>query len=172
MNFSIAATMRRLLAPQHKLSCPWIVWNRVMAGLRARGLDRSRESGAFLLGDRHGDTARISDFVLYDDLDPHCLDTGIVRFDGHYFGELWELCKQRGLSVVADVHVHPDGEQQSDSDRAHPMVSSAGHIALIVPRFAVPPVRRRDLGIYWYEGGKRWAAVEPWKRQAFFHVGI
>src|SRR5713101_1110711 len=92
MNFSIPATTRHLWAPQHELSCSWLLWRRLLTALRERGRNRSRESGAFLLGDRREGRARIEDFVLYDDLDPRCLDSGIVRLDGRYFGALWELC--------------------------------------------------------------------------------
>ena len=92
MNFFIVQTIRRLLAPRHELSCSWFMWRRLCRQLRERGLDRSRESGAFLLGHRHGERARIVDFVLYDDLDPYSLDSGIIRFDGRYFGDLWALC--------------------------------------------------------------------------------
>jgi hypothetical protein len=74
--------------------------------------------------------------------------------------------------VVADVHVHPDGSGQSDSDRAHPMISRAGHIALILPRFAVAPQPRREIGIYRYEGAKRWTPVSPADRRAFLHLGL
>lgn len=172
MNFSIAGTMRRLFAPRHELSCSWFLWRRLLARLRDRGRNRSRESGAFLLGRRQDGRARIVDFVLYDDLDPHCLDSGIVRFDGRYFSELWAIGKTRGLTVVADIHVHPDGSGQSDSDRAHPMISRAGHVALILPRFAVAPQSRRDIGLYRYEGAKRWTIVPPGDRRAFFHIGL
>jgi hypothetical protein len=172
MNFSIAETMRRLFAPRHELSCSWFLWRRLLARLRERGRNRSRESGAFLLGRRQDGRARIVDFVLYDDLDPHCLDSGIVRFDGRYFSELWALCKTRGLTVVADIHVHPDGSGQSDSDRTHPMISRAGHIALILPRFADAPQPRRDIGLCRYEGAKRWTIVPPGGRRAFFHIGL
>ena len=115
MNFSIAAIINRLLAPRRELSCSWFLWRRLTARLRERGRGASRESGAFLLGyaDANG-VARISDFVLYDDLDPHSLDTGIVRFDGKYFGRLWAMCRERGLTVVADVHVHPGDSGQSN----------------------------------------------------------
>ncbi len=136
MNFFNLATIRRLFAPRHELSCSWLLWLRLCRKLRERGRRYSRESGAFLLGRREDGRARVVDFILYDDLDPHCLDSGIVRFDGRYFSELWAICKARGLSVVADVHVHPGGAGQSDSDRDHPMISRAGHIALILPRFA------------------------------------
>jgi proteasome lid subunit RPN8/RPN11 len=172
MNFSIAEIMSRLCAPHHKLSCSWLVWRRLLHDLRQRGRNYTRESGAFLLGCRNGARARFVDFVLYDDLDPQCLDTGIVSFDGRHFGKLWDLCAQTGLAVVGDVHTHPGRPGQSDSDRANPMISRAGHIALIVPRFASPPVRLPEVGFYLYDGAKRWTVVPVSQRRAFFHVGL
>ena len=172
MNFFNAVIMRRLFAPRHELSCSWFLWRRLKVKLRERGRRCCRESGAFLLGCRDGGNARIVDFVLYDDLDPHALDSGIVRFDGRYFSDLWAICKSRGLTVVADVHVHPGGSGQSDSDRAHPMICQAGHIALILPRFATGAQPRRDIGIYRYLGGKQWDTVQPSARRQFFHIGL
>ena len=172
MNFSIAETMSRILAPKHKLSCSWLLWRRLCRGLRERGHNRTRESGAFLIGYRQGKRARFVDFVLYDDLDPYCLDSGIVRFDGRYFGDMWAICKARGLTVVADVHVHPGSAGQSESDREHPMISCADHIALILPCFGVAPLPRREIGIYLYKGAKQWAAVPAPERRSFFHIGF
>ncbi len=171
MNFSIARIIRHLFAPRHELSCSWLLWRKLMAGLRQRGVERSRESGAFLLGCKVDSQARIVDFVLYDDLDPHCLESGIVRFDGRYFSDLWAICKGRGLTVVADVHVHPGGEQQSRSDRAHPMISRSGHLALIIPNFAIR-AKSSTVGIYRYLGNKDWESVPKSKRKSFFHVGF
>ena len=113
MNFFIAETIARLCAPRHKVACSWLLWHRLLSGLRKRGRHYSRESGAFLLGHRREGRVRVLQFVLYDDLDPECLDTGIVRFDGRHFGKLWDLCTQRGLTVVADVHTHPGSSHQS-----------------------------------------------------------
>lgn len=172
MNFSIAATIRRLLSPRHRLSCSWLLWQKLLSALRARGRDRSRESGAFLLGSRSDDAIRIVDFELYDDIDPHALDTGIVRLDGRHFGVLWDICKKRNLAVVADVHVHPGSADQSDSDRAHPIISNVGHIALVLPRFAKTPLRSPDIGIYRYLGAKKWYTVPHRQRRAFFHIGL
>jgi hypothetical protein len=172
MNFSIAAITCRLFAPRHELSCSWWLWRRLLKGLRARGRG-VRESGAFLLGRKDAaGRRRIVDFLLYDDLDPHALDTGIVHLDGCHFGKLWDLCKARGLTVVADVHTHPDGAGQSGSDRAHPIIARAGHLALIVPDFAAPPIRRRALGIYRYGGGGQWQTVPVARRRRFFHIGF
>lgn len=172
MSFCIAETTRRLLAPRHELSCSWHLWRRLCRRLRERGRNETRESGAFLLGHQTGDRARIVDFALYDDLDPASLDTGIVRFDGRHFGKLWALCEEKRLMVVADVHVHPGGVGQSASDRAYPMIAVAGHIALILPRFARPPLPRRKIGMYRYLGRKRWQVVPPMERRGFFHIGL
>ena len=172
MNFSIAEIICHLHAPEHELSCSWLLWRRLLRGLRERGRRYRRESGAFLLGHDGERGKRISEFILYDDLDPHCLDTRIVRFDGRHFGKLWDICRERGVRVVGDVHTHPGAPDQSDSDRANPMITEAGHIALIVPHFAKPAVRRSEVGMYVYQGAKRWFAVPAKKRKEFFCVGI
>jgi proteasome lid subunit RPN8/RPN11 len=172
MNFSIAETICRLHAPKHEVSCSWFLWRDLLTGLRERGRGYSRESGAFLLGRDGKRRKRIFDFILYDDLDPQCLETGIIRFDGRHFGKLWDVCKQRGLMVIGDVHTHPGVSDQSDSDRANPMITQAGHIALIVPQFAKPPVRRAGVGVYVYRGGKRWFVLPVKERKEFLCVGI
>lgn len=172
MNFSIAAITHRLFAPRHELACSWLIWKRLLTGLRNHGRGRG-ESGAFLLGRRDADgRARILDFVLYDDLDPHCLDSGTVHFDGRYFSELWAICDAQNLTVVADVHTHPGGAGQSGSDQAYPMIARAGHLALILPNYARDPVKRPEIGIYRYGGAKRWDAVPSDRRRAFLSIGL
>lgn len=172
MNFSIVETTRRLWAPRHELSCSWWLWRDLVSTLRARGRFGRHESGAFLLGTRTGQTARITRFVPYDDLDPHSLDTGIVHFDGRHYGKLWDICRREELAVVADVHTHPCGVGQSPSDRAHPMIAQAGHLALILPRFAMERFKREAIGIYRYLGAGAWEAIPAAVRPAFFHIGI
>lgn len=171
MSFSIVGIIRRLIAPKHELSCSHLLWRRLLANLHERG-EGNHESGAFLLGRSSDGGSRIVDFVLYDDLDPHSLDTGIVRFDGRYFGKLWELCTKRSLTVVADVHTHPADSQQSSSDRAHPMIALPGHIALILPRFATEPLSLVDVGMYRYNGNRTWETIPRHHRKKFFYIGI
>lgn len=154
MNFSIRATIRGFVAPDHVLACSTNLWRSLFEALVARGLGR-RESGAFLLG-THGRRRQIRRFVLYDDLDLHCLDSGIVRFDGAGYGPLWAMCRETGLSVVADVHTHPGGPYQSGADRTSPMIAKAGHLAIIVPNFAMGSTSAQDLGLYRYRGQHEW----------------
>jgi len=138
-----------------KLQMPHFLWWCLVSDLRRRGRG-VRESGAFLLG--VPGSISVSEYVCYDDLDPHCLDTGIIRFDGSGYVPLWKLCTEKGLKVLADVHTHPSGwTGQSGTDIANPMIAQAGHIAIIVPHYA----RRSRLGtkganLYLYGGNGRW----------------
>jgi proteasome lid subunit RPN8/RPN11 len=126
----------------------------LLNGLRARG--RSvRESGAFLLGPP-GDDRRVSSIVFYDQIDPHAFDTGIIVIDGACIADLWAICRRTGLAVVADVHTHPGGAGQSESDRRHPMIAEPGHIAMIIPNFAAEPVQLNAIGLYRYRGKFSW----------------
>ena len=155
MSFFSRETMSSASRP--KLQMDAALWEDLLQKLRERG-GGVRESGAFLLGTGTGAERVASRIVLYDDLDPNCLNGGYVYFDGRHYGRLWELCVQASLSVVADVHTHPFGPGQSDSDKAHPMVSIPGHIALIVPNYAQGTVAAEDIGIYVYLGRYRWTA--------------
>lgn len=155
MNFFSRATTSR--APQPRLAFAASLWEELLENLRERG-GGVRESGAFLLGRGEGAEREVAKFVLYDDLDPDCLAEGYVHFDGRYYGRLWEICARETLSVVGDVHTHPGGSGQSESDRTHPMISIAGHIALIVPYYAQAPIAAADVGVYVYRGRHRWRA--------------
>lgn len=138
------------------LRCKTDLWLAGAHELGTRTRNRTRESGAFLLG-TVGATRRIERFIFYDDLDPQALSSGIVHFDGARFPSLWKVCRDLQLQVVADVHVHPDGYQQSYSDRTQPAIPRAGHIALILPDFAHGEVRPGGIGMYEYLGNQQWS---------------
>ena len=150
------------------------LWHAGVAELRRRGGGR-RESGAFLLGDRvvRGgvERRRVRQLVYFDDLDPHCLDTGIVVFDGAGFGLLWQICRNTGFEVVADVHTHPCMARQSDADRRHPMVAMAGHFAIIVPNFATRVPASDELGLYEYAGAHQWHDHSGPAARRIFYTG-
>lgn len=171
MSFSIRRTIRGLVAPEHRLSCPSGLWREGLGELRRRGGGR-RESGAFLLGHEEGGRRAVERFVFYDDLDPGCLDTGIVAFDGVGYGPLWRMCRETGTKVVADVHTHPGAAVQSPIDRENPMIAQRGHLALIVPEFARRRVGPPELGIYEYEGDHRWRDRGGKDAEQFFYVGL
>jgi hypothetical protein len=52
------------------------------------------------------------------------------------------------------------------------MISRAGHVALILGRFAAAPVRRGEVGIYRYTGSKQWDVIPTRFRKRFLHIGL
>ncbi|MGE3637364.1 MAG: hypothetical protein AB7G28_02315 [Pirellulales bacterium] len=155
LNFSIKAAIRALVAPDHRINCRTSLWRTIVAELRKRGHGQ-HESGAFLLGTEAGKRMNITDVVFYDDLDPDAYASGICVLHGDAFAKLWQLCRERRKTIVADIHTHPGTAFQSPSDIANPMVAQPGHIAIIVPYFAASPVHAEHLGIYEYRGRHQW----------------
>lgn len=170
MSFSLRGIIRGLLAPKHKISCATNIWAAGLMELRHRGRG-ARECGAFLLGTNFSGKRRIEKFIFYDDLDVHCLDTGIIVFKGEGYGPLWQLCSKTGLTVIADMHTHKGAPIQSVADEKHPMIAIAGHIALIVPDFASKMIGAYELGIYEYLGAHQWINRSGNDAGNFFYIG-
>jgi hypothetical protein len=173
MTFSIRRSMRGIAQPKARLFSPSQVWREGLLELRRRGSGR-RESGAFLLGTIEQGRRQISRFVYYDDLDPRSLDSGIVRLSGEAFPLVWELCARDRMTVVADVHTHPGTgfPRQSHPDRTNPMIGQKGHIALIVPNFALSHVNANQIAIDEYQGAHCWFHHGGMKGCSFFHIGF
>lgn len=171
MTFSIKATIRAFVAPDHRVSCPWRLWDVVTHELDRRG-ERVHEAGAFLLGHANGERREVTDVVFYDDLDPQAYSTGVCVLHAPVFAKLWSLCRDRKLTVVADVHTHGGRAIQSEADRTNPMVARAGHVGLILPDFAVAPIRWDTVGIYEYRGDHQWHDRSPRVRRGFFYIGL
>jgi proteasome lid subunit RPN8/RPN11 len=133
------------------------VWSALLADLQQRG-EGWRESGAFLLGQTTDDVGAVQTWLPYDELAPESLNYAYVRLESSAFSRLWAICSELKLEVVADVHTHPKEPRQSPSDRTYPMISLAGHIALIVPRFTQGNVRPRDVSFNIYQGGGKWVS--------------
>lgn len=126
-------------------------WQAMIGELGQRGHGRT-ESGAFLLADRAGDRRTVTRVVYLDDLDPACL-TGGIEFDGLAYSKLWDICDAEQRMVVGDAHTHPGPNvRQSRTDAQNPMVAQQGHVALIIPDFAVRPVQPREVGVHQYDG--------------------
>jgi hypothetical protein len=170
MTFYIRRIIRDFAAPKHRLSCSTRIWKEGLTELRKR-TEGVHESGAFLLGYEEGARRKITRFAYYDDFDPRSLDTGIVVFDGSGYGPLWQFCRQTGLTVVADVHVHGTAARQSNADRDNPMIALPGHVAIILPNFADRIYWQPELGIYQYEGQHRWRDWSGKQAKEFFYIG-
>lgn len=121
------------------------VFLRMMDELERRSM-HEREAGAFLLAAPESQT--VTAVAYYDDLDPGSL-TGGITFHAIGYSRLNQLCRERALRVVADIHLHP-GERTSQSsvDAAHPMVGRSGHLALIAPGYGAGVTQLEQLGAH------------------------
>lgn len=141
-----------------RLRCSRAVWHAGVKELAVRTRGRRQESGAYLLGvDLPDGGRRILEFVFYDDIDHLALATGEVTIRQTALPRLWQICRERGYGVVADVHVHPFGYGQSHSDQANPVMPRVGHMAMILPNYAQGTPEPGGIGIYEFLGEGRWA---------------
>ena len=136
-----------------------------------RRSERRHEAGVFLLGRVRGKRREVIDAVYYDELDPRAYATGVCVLHAAAFAKLWAICRERGLTVVGDIHTHGPDVGQSESDRTNPMVAVSGHIAIIVPNLAAPPVSPGAIGIYEDQGNHRWLDCSPRRRGGYLYVG-
>lgn len=149
------------MAGNKQIEIPRLLWIRLVADLRARGRG-SRESGAFLMGRKDDAEPSVVSYICYDDLDRSAL-TGIVEFHRTGFSKLWDVCRDKGLKVLADVHTHPTKDvRQSRVDQANPMLPVRGHVALIVPNFGnTSKWSLAPVGIYRFQGAGQWQTYKP-----------
>jgi hypothetical protein len=131
------------------------LWTELIGELHRR-TEGCHESGAFLLGHKTADGRRALSLVYYDELDPNAYETGVCVLDADAFTRLWDRCSELSLTVIADAHVHGRRAAQSRSDCENPMIARPGHLTLILPLMARPPVRRWTVGFYEYLGDHRW----------------
>jgi proteasome lid subunit RPN8/RPN11 len=159
------------LAPDHRISCQGKFWKQILNELDRRG-EGQHEAGVFLLGKEKRGRLEVKDAIYYDELDGHAYSTGVCVLHGDSFAKLWAICRERGLTVVADAHTHPLTASQSNADRTNPMVARSGHVAIIVPRYARPPVLQSELGIYEYLGDHAWKNRGGRQAQRFLYTGF
>ena len=171
MNFSLRTIIQAFAAPKHRISCPKNLWHSILRQLDRRG-ERRHEAGVFLLGVESGGRRQVRDVIFYDDLDSTAYHTGVCVLDGNAFTKLWTVCRERGLTVVADAHTHGGAAVQSWTDQTNPMIARAGHIAIIVPNLARPPVIHAALGVFEYRGNHEWTNRSRKVDKQFFYVGL
>lgn len=136
------------------LEVPATLWRQLVSELAEAG-GGFKEAGAFLLGQREP-RRRVVDYELYSTIAPRSQEVDYVFLLGTDLARMWEECAQRGVAVVADVHTHPGGPRQSFSDRAHPIVAVPGHVALIIPNFALGEIPIEAIGVHEFRGSGKW----------------
>lgn len=141
------------------LEIPRTLYGSLVRSLAASG-GGTKEAGAFLLGVIEDGARRVSSFLMYDVVAPESSRKhDYITFTAEEMARAWSYCYRNAIQVVADVHTHPMGPGQSATDRAHPIVSVDGHVALIVPYLALRDPQPIDLGVHVFLGAGRWRSM-------------
>jgi len=142
-----------------KLSISIRLWFQLIRKLRKSGIG-SRESGAVLLGKYNSN--RVLLCISLEEFDPNCLTNGFISFHSNGYVKLWKYCKENNLVVLADVHTHPSSWiSQSTTDIRNPFISILGHVAIIVPNYALSRFQlKTGVGIYEYGGKFEWTKLQ------------
>lgn len=130
------------------------LWRALMQDLWTRGAGQ-RETGAFLAASKQQPDV-VQRWIPYEELDSGALRQLYVKLESTAFSRLSEICSSWDLQVLADIHTHPHGPAQSESDRDYPMLTIPGHIALIAPRFARGEIATSDVSFNVYRGAGQW----------------
>lgn len=141
------------------LDIPRSVYTELMGTLACSGRG-VKEAGAFLLGQERDRMRYVTSYLMYDQVAAESSrEHAYVSLTAQEMARAWDFCYRAGLKVVGDVHTHPAGAAQSASDRKHPMVAVAGHVALIVPWFALRRTQPADIGVHLFLGNETWHSM-------------
>jgi hypothetical protein len=144
-------------------------WETTWHGLKTRS-GGTRESACVWAGERLPNVWIVRSVYFLDDLGPVSAGPLHHRASRECLANLFLTLRDRGESVVADVHCHPkDWVDLSPTDEAHPIEFRIGLLAIVVPNFASTSPELRIVGVHEYLGNSTWSRLSAAQvRKRFF----
>lgn len=138
------------------LVIPSRLWDETQRGLGERSQGR-RESACIWAGQRSPEQCVVQEVVFLDDL-PGVRGRSLQhRTPKHALDQLFQILREKGLQIVADVHTHPhDWVDLSRVDQRNPIEHRIGLIAIILPDYAQRAISLVDIGVHEYLGSYQW----------------
>lgn len=66
---------------------------------------------------------------------------------------------ENNLSIIAQIHSHPNEAYHSETDDAYPIVATKGGISIVVPRFAIDPIDIKNWAVYRLSSENCWVEL-------------
>ena len=66
---------------------------------------------------------------------------------------------ENNLSIIAQIHSHPNEAYHSGTDDAYPIVATKGGISIVVPRFAIDPIDINNCAVYRLSSKNCWVKL-------------
>lgn len=119
------------------------------------------EGFALWAGTLVGDVFRVSDTIIPEQKGLRS-DMGVcVTVDGSELHRINVWLHGRGLTLVAQLHSHPDEAYHSDTDDTYPIATTTGSLSLVIPDFAVAPFSLENCAVYRLLPPRGWVELSP-----------
>lgn len=99
----------------------------------------------------------------------HRAARGGYEVDRRWLASTWDALGRGRRTIRAQVHTHPGPAFHSRTDDLYPIVSSAGFLSLVIPRFAREPQTLADAHLVRLEADGSWSSLDP--RQVLHGAG-
>ena len=78
---------------------------------------------------------------------------------------------ENNLSIIAQIHSHPNEAYHSETDDAYPIVATKGGISIVVPRFAVDPIDIKNWAVYRLSSKNSWVELSYPETKKIIQIG-
>ena len=100
------------------------------------------------------------------------LELGLLyAVDGEELHRINVWLYENNLSIIAQIHSHPNEAYHSDTDDAYPIVATKGGISIVVPRFAVDPIDIKNWAVYRLSSENDWVELSYSETKKIIQIG-
>lgn len=126
--------------------------------LRCAGENRV-EGVALLAGYEKGNEFYISQTIIPKQT-AYRLELGLLyAVDADELHRINVWLYENNLSIIAQIHSHPNEAYHSETDNAYPIVATKGGISIVVPRFAIDPIDIKNWAVYRLSSENYWVEL-------------
>ncbi len=141
------------------LYIPISLWEKTIHGLCRRS-GGCRESGCIWAGSRQEAGWQVKDAFFLDDIPGTKRQSLYHRTPRPALVKLFELLREKGYQIIADIHTHPDRwVGLSEVDKQYPIEYRIGLVAIIFPHYAQRDTSFSKIGVHEYLGNGMWRAL-------------
>lgn len=78
---------------------------------------------------------------------------------------------ENNLTIIAQIHSHPNEAYHSETDDAYPIVATKGGISIVVPRFAEDSIDIKNWAVYRLSSENRWVELSYSETKKIIQIG-
>jgi proteasome lid subunit RPN8/RPN11 len=100
------------------------------------------------------------------------LELGLLyAVDGDELHRINVWLYENNLSIIAQIHSHPNEAYHSETDDSYPIVATKGGISIVVPRFAIDPIDIKNWAVYRLSSENCWVELSYPETKKVIQIG-